>query len=168
MSLSSYKSHLGISGIYSKNEYEKDRPQAKKIHGIRNRRFAYFRAADIDRALTMKPVDVLLLHEWPNGITRFEDNQRFRRWWRENGSFSIGNEKAQQLVNVLQPQLVLCGHMHFPYRTTIEHDHGVVTRVCCLGIVKPGDLPLRQSAVNWLAVFRIEDDGSITEVTDSG
>ncbi len=54
--------------------------------------------------------------------------------------------------------LVLCGHMHKRYRNALSYASGREGLLCCLGKV-------RHTHPDALAVFRVEDDGRIVEVT---
>jgi Icc-related predicted phosphoesterase len=64
----------------------------------------------------------LLLHDWPEGLSAGVTRQG-----------SAGNAYARLLVDLLEPKLVACGHMHHAYEEIIEHPSGNQTRVICLG-----------------------------------
>ena len=68
----------------------------------------------------------------------------------------VGNEYARLLMEVLEPRVLLCGHMHKRYRNRVRLESGKTTDVCALANVDEG----RDSA----AVFHVAPDGAIAEV----
>jgi lariat debranching enzyme len=102
--------------------------------------------------LTVEGPDILLLHEWPAGIIASEDEQEFEQQRRSLRYDRVGNDPARMLVDLLQPRLVLCGHMHRGYRRTIGD-----TRFACLAHVMHGD--------DAFAVFERTATGEIIELT---
>ena len=68
----------------------------------------------------------------------------------------IGNRYARLLVERLKPKLVLCGHMHIKYRSTIHTSSSKTSHICCLANVRSGK--------DSLAIFKVEPDKRITEL----
>jgi len=58
-------------------------------------------------------VDVLMTHDWPRGISsRAADNSE--ELWKP-----VGNEPCRELLEHINPTLMLCGHMHVPFRCVV-------------------------------------------------
>mmetsp|Transcript_56687 Transcript_56687/g.123961 ORF Transcript_56687/g.123961 Transcript_56687/m.123961 type:complete len:556 (-) Transcript_56687:268-1935(-) len=120
------------------------------------------REALLSRFARSSLVDVLLTHDWPEGL--LPEGIQLR------GSRPMGNAIAREVTEALHPQLHLCGHMHRPLRTEIRVEQGSGARgaaeradgtkehidICCLSKVG-----LEHST----AFFEYDwDSGSITEV----
>jgi hypothetical protein len=77
----------------------------------------YYTEHDLSRATAAGRVDLLLLHQWPEGaIDRPEASGRRRA----AGASDPGSETARILVELLQPQVVFAGHMHWPHRSRLS------------------------------------------------
>ncbi|CAM2069199.1 Metallophosphoesterase [Sulfidibacter corallicola] len=148
----------GLSGIYQERTWPEGRPSIDKIGHRSLKDFIGFGAKDVDSVLDHDPVDVLLLHDWPHGLVCPQDYEQFRGQYRVVEPEDIGNEPARELVDLLKPKLVLCGHMHRRYRATLHHSSGDETSVACLASVHQG----------WpsLAVFKVSGD-RIEELPDT-
>lgn len=146
----------GLSGIFLEKFYEK-RPPITEIETISNKSYIGFLEEEVAQALDWGNVDILLLHDWPAGIIAPADEARFLGKRRVIDPKYIGNEPARMLVDLLQPKLVLCGHMHMAYRNRITQDNGQASEIHCLASVHQG----------WdaLAVFKIDEEGTFTRIT---
>ena len=69
-----------------------------------------FQLQDIDKALGFGRTDILLLHEWPS-LMNGARNKEWRSHWG-----TVGSEPLTELVELLNPKYVFCGHMHAPAR----------------------------------------------------
>jgi len=142
-----------LTGIYRENDFHKTRPPVERISKLPNRVFTAITERDIDQALSCEPADILLMHDWPTGIVAPGDEARFERQLRHPDQPQFGNPYARILIDLLEPRLVLCGHMHVPYEREITTSKGASTRICCLGRADRGRAGL--------AVFRIAARGMI-------
>ena len=68
-------------------------------------------------------VDVLMCHDWPSGIVSCSADHNGR-------TRPIGNEPCRVLLDQIRPSLMVCGHMHTPFRTTVGE-----TLIRCVGKV---------------------------------
>jgi lariat debranching enzyme len=131
----------GLSGIFRPDQFESCRPHVSLFPTTGNKRFIGYTRDEIGRLLDAcdaGPPDVLLLHEWPRlelgadeirQINRFvsrqspfagpEEEADLPDFHRFRGGGGIGSEAALELVQLLEPSLVLCGHMHVPLRSTL-------------------------------------------------
>lgn len=147
----------GLSGIYHADWYSQPRPEISRIASISNKSFIYFNEADIDPLLSREGgVDIVLLHEWPANIIDEADQAEFEQIRRSLRYDSVGNEISELVVQWLEPQLVLCGHMHKQYRRQLVLPDNKPVSVCCLASVHEG--------TDSLAVFQVNESGEITEV----
>lgn len=115
-----------VSGIWHpEKSLAKDRPLMPKTHTAADRKeYTYFLKAEVDSLITMQetdvPCDVLLLHDWPQGL----DRRPF-----------IGNPAAKEAITRIAPRWTFCGHLH-------RYHEGYVAghRVICLNaLMGPGD-----------------------------
>lgn len=128
---------LGLSGVYDGEALERPRPGPEQRAACSNKALVGFTDAEVETAAAAAGVDVLLLHEWPEGVVadddtlRLHNNPRIRRR-------GAGNPWAWELLQHHRPALVLCGHAHLAYRRALVWEDGRRTLVCCLGAVKNG------------------------------
>jgi len=80
------------------------------------------------------PIDVLLTHEWPEGIGTTRRGQE------------AGQSEIRRLVETVRPKVHACGHIHHPLRATIGG-----TTVVCLAKVS--------NRIGGIAVFETWNDG---------
>jgi lariat debranching enzyme len=146
----------GLTGIYSAEAFEAPRPGLDEM-GHRSRKdWIYFTKEDVDRAAGFGSADVLLVHEWPERVVDPADAAAFHRQRRSPSYDLVGNEYARLLMELLEPRLVLCGHMHRRYRNRVRLESGALADVYGLANVDQGS----DSA----AVFHVTPEGSIVEV----
>jgi lariat debranching enzyme len=100
---------------------------------------------------------MLVLHDRPEDILEPSDLNAVEQPCRRLRYKQLGNEYSRLLVNLLNPQLVLCGHMHMRYETELETSDGTMARIYCLGRVEHGR--------DGFVVFRVTPNGAITAVT---
>ena len=115
------------------------------------RSHAYITDKDLDRVVAQGRADILLLHEWPRGAATPAQAAGRRR---TGGPDGPGSEDARALVDLLEPRLVLAGHAHWPHRSRLSER----TQFIGLAHIDKG----RDAFV----VFRREEDGELTEITD--
>lgn len=128
----------GLSGIYREDYYSVPRPSFEEIDRKSNKLYSYFNKDDVEFLLTLKQIDILILHEWPSNIIRNEDEKEINSLSKTLSYDSVGNEYSRLVIEFLEPKLVLCGHMHKKYRSQIVTESGKTVNVCCLTNVKQG------------------------------
>lgn len=146
----------GISGIHSENHYQELRPPAAEIDRHANKLYTYFNEHDIAKMLEYGQPDILLMHDWPAGIIAEADQHLFVKELGSGRFATIGSSVLRDLVDLLQPRLVLCGHMHRAYRATLSYADGTTGHVCCLPEIAAG--------IEAVAVFEVKGDGGIEEL----
>ncbi len=150
----------GLSGIYHPERSHVPRPALGDLPRTSRKAYVVFTEQDEDALLAATeaaPVDVLLLHEWPAGLVAPGDEAAFEQQRRSLNEAAVGNERARMLVELLRPRLVLAGHMHVPYRRTLQHADGSAWAFCGLAAVAHG--------AGSVALFGVDDAGNIAEVT---
>lgn len=150
---------VGLSGIYQKNLFlHTARPDVTQIASRSNKDYIGFIQSDIDRAIEFESADILMLHEWSTDTIAATDLESFQHWFPNLKYEVLGNEYARMLIELLQPKLVLCGHMHKSYRNRVSFSPSTVTDICCLANVQQGK--------DAIAVFKLAPDGTIIEVSN--
>lgn len=67
---------------------------------------SYFNSDDIDKVLEFGKADILLLHEWPSLMNGTRNEEWPSHWG------NVGSEALTEIVELLRPKYVFCGHMH--------------------------------------------------------
>lgn len=143
----------GLSGIYREDYYSNPRPKVEEIFAKSNKLYSYFNNNDIEYLLTLTKTDILMLHEWPSDIIRPTDEREINTLRQQLNYDGVGNQYSRLLIEFLEPQLVLCGHMHKSYRSEITTESGKLVNVCCLSNVKQG--------IGSVALFSLNKDQNI-------
>lgn len=136
---------VGLSGIYVDELYSEQRPGPDERVGVSNKDLVGFTEDEL-ASLLDGGADILLLHDWPEGMI---PEERVQEFWGERRGQDPGNAPARLLVEILKPKLVLCGHLHRRDAFSIPLDGGATAEVICLGKVGQGP--------DAFAVFEIED-----------
>lgn len=135
---------VGLSGIYNEGTFAGPRPPISMLDELSNKSWIYFNEADIERALELERADILVVHEWPDGIVADEDLDVLGATARRKG-LPLGNPWARVLLDELRPRLVICGHMHTFYHRELTHSDGSPCDVIALGHMRtPG------AAIRWV------------------
>ena len=145
---------VALSGIERARCLE-GRPPIREIRSKRTKDYIGFTEDEVLQAAHAGPADVLLLHDWPQGVVREADAHQFSFGHRAGSIETIGNASARFVVDELKPKWVLCGHMHRSYRNQIEHRGGTPTSFA--GLAKVG-MP------EAVAIFRREESGEVVEL----
>ncbi|MFH1465442.1 MAG: metallophosphoesterase [Pseudomonadota bacterium] len=158
----------GLSGIFREDCWVVGRPPFGAMHREKKKRYVGFTQADVDRLLDLaeegRP-DLLLLHEWPRLALGPAEVAQLRMFVGDesNGDDDelpdlrrvgavVGSAQALELALLLEPRLVLCGHVHAPLRATL-----------------PGGIPLRalanvEGGVGAVALFLWRAGGGFEEL----
>ena len=126
----------GLSGIFREALFDVPRPGYDRFHETSNRAYTGFTAAEVDALLSLAPVDILLLHDWPDFLLEGSEAAPLRARLRRSRG---GNAYASVLVELLRPDLVLCGHMHEAHDHRWSWGGGRETLCCCLDHVMKSD-----------------------------
>jgi len=128
----------GLGGIfkgcdYLKGHYESSpysRSSMRSVYHIRNLETFRF------KQLSARPPDVVLSHDWPNGIYEHGDVAwllRTKRFFREEvESGTLGSRPNKEVLLALKPQYWFSAHLHVKFAAMWEHAGGKVTRFLAL------------------------------------
>ncbi|EJD76242.1 hypothetical protein LOAG_16772 [Loa loa] len=123
----------GLSGIYNKNDYNTghwERPPFIDYGAVVS---AYHvRSVDVFRLKQLKPrnpneppIDIMVTHDWPAGITDYGDVKqllRLKPYFEEDlKKNAIGNPATMTLLHVLKPRYWLAAHMHCLFAALVPH-----------------------------------------------
>ena len=72
------------------------------------------------------------------GIIDQADSEQFEGQRRSTRYYAMGNEYLKLLMELTEPQIVLCGHMHKKYRNKITLGNGKEVQVVCMAHVLQG------------------------------
>jgi len=141
----------GLSGIYSATAFSSGRAWVDydDPRVIENRRrkkqSTYYERAEVEQLASSGPVDVLVTHEWPEGLASLADPGTI------SGRPGAGSSVLRDLVERLKPRWLFCGHMHWSFQGLIRWPDGESTAFACLGHI------LNQSSSR-IAVLRHDGD----------
>lgn len=171
---------VGVSGIYKGHDYDKPIFEAPPYTEQTKRSAYHVRRFDIEKLMLISgPVDVVVSHDWPCGITNFGDTETLLRVKDRTGQLrqeietnSLGNPHTMRLLKKLKPRYWFSGHMHVKYAALYEHEDGSVTRFLALDkcIPRRPFLQMVKSEVNvvktgtvcldpeWLAILKVNNE----------
>jgi lariat debranching enzyme len=147
---------VGLSGIYREDRFTIPRPHITEIDRRSNKDYIYFTKDDVDKASDYPSPHILLLHEWPANIISEDNRQELERLRHALGYDDVGNEYSRLLMEILEPGLVVCGHMHKRYRKQITLESGKIADVCCLANVEQG--------TKSIAIYKVLNTGNMVEI----
>ena len=128
-----------LSGIFAPTSFE--RPLELPLNLELARRAGHFRKVEVECVAALDRVDLLLLHDWPRGISGRGRGAPPGFW---------GNTQARELVERLRPAWVLCGHQHRAWAAMVGPSH-----IACLA-----DADRADNGLLWLEV----DGGAVRAV----
>jgi lariat debranching enzyme len=130
----------GLTGIYKSHDYDKPIFEAPPYNENTKRSAYHVRRFEIEKLMQLQqPVDIVVSHDWPTGITDFGDTEHMLRLKdktgqlrSEIGSGQLGNPHTMALLRKLKPKFWFSGHMHIKYAAQYEHPDGSITRFLAL------------------------------------
>lgn len=128
----------GLSGIYKSSFFTKERPKYTEHATIPLKNYTFFTENEVENLMHSAPIDILLLHEWPSGLMTQEEFFKNEPNQPTTNMRELGNEPARMLIELVEPQLVFCGHMHTRHQTTLLSPSGHTTSVYCLANIAQG------------------------------
>ena len=130
----------GLSGIYKPHDYEKPISESAPYTESTKRSAYHVRKYEVEKLMQIRgPVDIMVSHDWPNGITDFGDTDRLLRLKDKTGQLAaeikskqLGNPHTMKLLKKLKPKFWFAGHMHAKYSAIYTHEDGSITRFLAL------------------------------------
>lgn len=109
----------GMSGVYSPKHFKAPHPKWPYPTSMK-KQASYFNIDAFGKVLEFGKADILLLHEWPS-LMKCARNKAWPSHWG-----TVGSEPLTEIVKLLSPKYVFCGHMHTPAR----YGNGRIEIVC--------------------------------------
>eukprot|EP01087_Luapelamoeba_hula_P012146 TRINITY_DN3372_c1_g1_i1.p1 TRINITY_DN3372_c1_g1~~TRINITY_DN3372_c1_g1_i1.p1 ORF type:complete len:475 (-),score=83.97 TRINITY_DN3372_c1_g1_i1:28-1452(-) len=117
----------GFSGIYKPYDYPKGHIEIPPYDSNTTRSSFHVRKYELWKlSLLRQPIDVLMSHDWPQGVLDYGDKDgliRSKPHWRkeieEFGDKGLGCEHYTALMYQLGPRYWLSGHMHCKFEAQI-------------------------------------------------
>ena len=158
----------GLSGIFKSRDYDKTISECPPYSEDTKRSAYHVRRFDVDKLMQLQqPIDIVVSHDWPTGITDFGDTENMLRLKDRTGqlrseiqSGQLGNPYTMNLLKKLKPKFWLAGHMHIKYGALYEHPDGSVTRFLALDKC----IPRRP----FLQLLTLDNNGELTQQTSKG
>jgi lariat debranching enzyme len=130
----------GLSGIYKDRDFDRPIFESPPYSEDTKRSAYHVRRHDIEKLLLLRdPVDIVVSHDWPTGITDYGDTESMLRkkdrtgqLRRELSSGDFGNPYQMELLKKLKPRFWFSGHMHVKYPAIYTHSDGSITRFLAL------------------------------------
>jgi lariat debranching enzyme len=130
----------GLSGIYKSHDFDKPIFESPPYNENTKRSAYHVRRFEIEKLMQIQePVDIVVSHDWPTGITYFGDTETMLRLKDKTGqlrseinSGQLGNPHTMALLKKLKPKFWFAGHMHIKFTAIYEHSDGSVTRFLAL------------------------------------
>ena len=145
----------GLTGIYSAEAFvsgrqsvDYDNPRVIE-NRRRKKRSTYYERREVETLAASGPIDVLVTHEWPEGLARLATPGT------TDGRPGAGIGVLRALLQTLKPRWLFCGHMHWSFSGEIHWPDGKSTTFACLGHI------LNEDSSRVVALCRDDNDWRI-------
>ncbi|EJD06143.1 DBR1-domain-containing protein, partial [Fomitiporia mediterranea MF3/22] len=116
----------GLSGIYAEHHYKLGHFEAIPYNNGALRSIYHVREYDIFRLSQLSSADIVLSHDWPQGIAKHgdaDDLLRRKPFFRSDiESNVLGSPPAMQLLRRLKPSWWFSAHLHCRFEATVVHE----------------------------------------------
>ncbi|KAL8450338.1 hypothetical protein Emag_003184 [Eimeria magna] len=132
----------GVSGIYNGKHYQLGHFEKLPYDDDTARSAYHVRQFEVMKLHCIEePVDIMLSHDWPEGIYNFGDKEsllRFKTHFTEDvQNQCLGNPATMALLKSMKPSFWFCGHLHVAFAALVPHSDGSFTRFLALDKVLP-------------------------------
>ena len=130
---------VGISGIYKEKDYFLPLSPEKAYHDGMMRQVYHTRSTQIDHLLTFdaEDVDIVVSHDWPEGITQYGDLERLLKikpyFKSDIEARKLGNPHFMRILKKLKPKNWFAAHLHCKFSALVKHSGGPDTHFLALG-----------------------------------
>lgn len=123
-----------LSGIYQEKKFTRPRDSASahpKDHD-------WYNAYEIEELKNLGDCDILLLHDWPQGLVPEGKESLMTRARRGIQWAHVGSPITKKVILQKKPKIVFCGHMHCSLYSQISNGESMIP-VHCLNAVSAHD-----------------------------
>ncbi|XP_026193988.1 lariat debranching enzyme [Cyclospora cayetanensis] len=122
----------GLSGIYNPHHFHLGHFEKPPYDGNSARSAYHVRQFELLKLnCVQEPVDIMLSHDWPEGIYNFGDREgllRCKPHFREDIEKScLGSPPSMALLKSMKPSFWFCGHLHVSFPAIVPHPDGSKT-----------------------------------------
>ncbi|KAI5304209.1 hypothetical protein KEM56_006741 [Ascosphaera pollenicola] len=116
----------GLSGIFAAYDYAKHHFERLPYNNNDQKSVYHTRQIDVRKLMQLQnQVDIVVSHDWPQGIENFGDTAKLfrhkRDFQRDSESGRLGSPAAKDLLNKLRPRLWLAAHLHVRFEAQVTH-----------------------------------------------
>ncbi|KAL6069947.1 lariat debranching enzyme [Balamuthia mandrillaris] len=118
----------GFSGIFKHYDFEKGHYEVPPYRDEGSKRSAFHvRNYELQKLrLLRQPLDIIMSHDWPDGMTVHGDEEKLLRdkpfFAQEIKQGQLGCRHYTQLMHMLKPTWWLSGHMHSYFEAQVPHN----------------------------------------------
>ncbi len=147
-----------LSAIHHPEHFDALRPDVMAPRRmVSPKRFTYFNAGDIARLKSVTAPDLMLFHEWPEGLSESSLFKRRRGTNPKAGQPGVGNAVAAELIRRCRPPWVFCGHMHEAYCGEIRTGSATSQVVCLAAVGSSGSFAIMRKGDEGLRMVALDD-----------
>ncbi|CAD5206817.1 unnamed protein product [Bursaphelenchus okinawaensis] len=130
----------GWSGIYKHHDYMYNHFEAPPFLNKQEISAYHVRSIEHYRLQLLQTegssLDIFMTHDWPNGITKFGNEQQLLRFKHhiknDVDNNTLGNAYSMDLIKKLKPRYHFSGHMHALFPATVPHGGNLETKFTAL------------------------------------
>lgn len=117
----------GISGIYDPHHYNMEHFEKPPYDNSTMRSAYHIRKCDVQRLMLLKntPIDVMMSHDWPCGITKYGNEAqllRFKPFFKTDiQKGKLGSKPAMEMLQQLKPANWFSAHLHCRFTAEVHH-----------------------------------------------
>ncbi|KAF8299284.1 hypothetical protein DL93DRAFT_2091209 [Clavulina sp. PMI_390] len=115
----------GASGIYNQAHYRWGYSERVPYHSGAVRSIYHVRHYDVTKLTQLSPPDIIMSHDWPQGIEHHGDLQKLLKaksfFASDIEKGELGSPPMMQLLRKLRPKRWFSAHLHVKFEATVSH-----------------------------------------------
>lgn len=117
----------GLSGIFKYHDYNKGHFEKAPYDDASKRSVYHIRNSEVFKMMLLEnPVDIMMSHDWPNGIVHYGDVRYLLRkkpfFEQDIQRNRLGSPPLMDLIHHMKPRYWFSGHLHVKFAATVCHD----------------------------------------------
>jgi lariat debranching enzyme len=121
----------GMSGIYKSHDYAKGRFEQPPYDRSSLRSVYHVRNVDVQRMKCLSSLDIMLSHDWPQGIEQYGNKSALLRqkpFFRDEIERNdLGSRPNWDILNAIRPKWWFAAHLHVKFSATVRHTPNLVS-----------------------------------------